>query len=65
MSINQSINQSIKSFINVSRIFSLQANWGHNGKVHKVKVQLELLKNLKNLLKKKPTENLHQNLMYT
>ena len=50
--INQSINQSIKSFIKVSRIFSLQANWGHNGKVHKVKVQLELLKNLKNLLKK-------------
>ena len=33
---NTQINQSIKSFINVSKIFSLQANWGHNGKVDKV-----------------------------
>ena len=47
----------------MSRIFSLQANWGHNGKVNKVKVQLELLKNLKKLTEKKLTENLHQNLM--
>ena len=45
VSINQSINKSIKSFINASKIFSLQANWGHNGEVNKVKVQLELLKN--------------------
>ena len=43
-SINQSIiqliNQSIKNFINVSEIFSLQAaNWGHNKKVYKIEIK--------------------------